>query len=267
MQRSTLITSILLVLLLSSCSKEVNEMKPSTKVKKASESSYEYDRMVGEGMNFINANRRDEAIMVLNKAIDLDPNRPYAYNNRGLAYYGNGEIEKAISDYRKAIEIDPNSIVMMANMGNALSKQKKYSEALKYYRKALGKDDGKQGYLIRINIARVLMQTGKYDDALKELDSAQKMEPYSPNSFMANGIRGMILYHKKEYRKAILELEKSKKDFPEIQFYTGMCYEKLGKKEIAFKYYQDALLTSKAFPLLREMRKQIVSRIKRLKEK
>ena len=218
-------------------------------------------------MDLINANNREDAIILLNKAINLEPNRSEAYNNRGLAYYGNGDIEKAISDYRKSMEIDPNYISAMVNMGNALSKQKKYSEALKYYQEALRKDDGKFGYIIKIDIARVLMQTGKYDDAMKEIDLAQKKEPYSPYIFLANGIRGMILYHKKEYKKAILELKKSKKDFPEIQFYTGMCYEKLGKKEIAFKYYQDALLTSKAFPLLKEMRKQIVSRIKRLKEK
>jgi tetratricopeptide (TPR) repeat protein len=50
----------------------------------------------------------DRAIADFNKAIKLNPNYAIAYNNRGVAYEKKGDKEKAISDYREALKIDPS---------------------------------------------------------------------------------------------------------------------------------------------------------------
>ena len=42
------------------------------------------------------------------KAVQLDPNDPWSYNNRGRAYADLGEHQRAIQDYDKAIQLDPN---------------------------------------------------------------------------------------------------------------------------------------------------------------
>ncbi len=42
-----------------------------------------------------------------NKAIEINPQYAYAYNNRGWVYYNLKEYDKAIKDYNKALEIDP----------------------------------------------------------------------------------------------------------------------------------------------------------------
>ena len=42
------------------------------------------------------------------KAIKIDPNYAYAYNNLGNALDDIGKKEEAIENYRKAIKIDPN---------------------------------------------------------------------------------------------------------------------------------------------------------------
>jgi Flp pilus assembly protein TadD len=42
------------------------------------------------------------------KAIQLRPNDPDAYNNRGFDYTKEGNSDQALADLNKAIELDPN---------------------------------------------------------------------------------------------------------------------------------------------------------------
>ena len=51
---------------------------------------------------------RKGAIQDYDKAIELNPNSAYAYNNRGYAKFQLQEDYQAIEDYDKAIELDPN---------------------------------------------------------------------------------------------------------------------------------------------------------------
>jgi tetratricopeptide (TPR) repeat protein len=66
----------------------------------------------------------------LNRAIELDPDHEFAYNNRGAAYLNLGEYERAIEDLNRAIELNPDygnaylyrgiSYYLMSNPGQAL---------------------------------------------------------------------------------------------------------------------------------------------------
>ena len=66
-----------------------------------------------------NEGRYDEAIEECNKAIQLDPSRAVAYNNRGQAYTEKGKYDLAIADCNKAIELDPNLAVAYNNRASA----------------------------------------------------------------------------------------------------------------------------------------------------
>ena len=48
------------------------------------------------------------AIADFDKAIALNPDDAYAYNNRAVTYEKNGDKEQAIADFRKTLEIDPS---------------------------------------------------------------------------------------------------------------------------------------------------------------
>ena len=61
----------------------------------------------------------DEALKDYDKAIELDPNYTFAYNNRGLAFYKLDKFEEALKDYDKAIELDPSYTFVYNNRGNA----------------------------------------------------------------------------------------------------------------------------------------------------
>ena len=52
----------------------------------------------------LNGNQYDKAIESYNKAIKLDGDYAIAINNRGMAYFSKGELDKAKADFDKFVE-------------------------------------------------------------------------------------------------------------------------------------------------------------------
>ena len=63
-----------------------------------------------------------QAIKDYSKAIEINPEFMYAYNNRGLAYESIGRISQAIADYKKALELNPNYETARNNLNRLQSK-------------------------------------------------------------------------------------------------------------------------------------------------
>lgn len=59
------------------------------------------------GINFVNANRNDDAITYFTKAVTLDPAYADGYFRRGLAYLGAGKTAEAKADLNKFLELQP----------------------------------------------------------------------------------------------------------------------------------------------------------------
>jgi len=89
------------------------------------------------GNDYLRKGEYDRAIANYTKAIALDPNDAYAYNNRGLAYRKKGEHGRAITDYDKAIALNPNYFFAYYNRGNAHKKKGDKEQAIADFRKAL----------------------------------------------------------------------------------------------------------------------------------
>jgi tetratricopeptide (TPR) repeat protein len=61
------------------------------------------------------------------------------------------------------------------NAANLFWRDGKLDEAIKYYRRALSRDYGAVD--ARLNLARLLMQTGRSDEALREVEICQRLRP------------------------------------------------------------------------------------------
>lgn len=59
------------------------------------------------GVNFVNANKPEEAIAYFTKAVTVDPAYADGYFRRGLAYMGVGKMAEAKADLNKLIELQP----------------------------------------------------------------------------------------------------------------------------------------------------------------
>jgi len=58
----------------------------------------------------------DEPVAACTRILALNPNDAFAYNNRGLAYFRNGDYDRAIADADQAIELNPKYAAAMPHV-------------------------------------------------------------------------------------------------------------------------------------------------------
>ena len=66
----------------------------------------------------------DLAIKDFNRAIELNPNNFFAYNNRGNAYDKIEDFDRAIEDFNAAIKLKSDYAKAYNNRGNGLPKKR-----------------------------------------------------------------------------------------------------------------------------------------------
>jgi tetratricopeptide (TPR) repeat protein len=76
-----------------------------------------------------------KAIENYKKALVLDPNFAFAYDNIGICYRRLNEFDKAIDAYEKSLKIDPNGTMPLMNIAVAYLYNKEYKKAVKSYEK------------------------------------------------------------------------------------------------------------------------------------
>ncbi len=119
--------------------------------------------------------RDDLAVGYFDKAISERPKHGTAYSNRGDAYAHLGKSDMAIQDYTKAIELKP-----------------RFPEAY-------------------LNRGRVFADAGRLDEALSDYGRAIELRPDSPDFADPYYYRAVVYYEKKEYSKALADIEKFRK--------------------------------------------------------
>ncbi|RLF96154.1 hypothetical protein DRN58_09970 [Thermococci archaeon] len=87
----------------------------------------------GIGFFFYNNGRYDITIRCQDKILEIEPEDPEAYYNRGNAYSRKEEFDKAINDYNKAIELRPEFSEAYYNRGNAYSRKEEFDKAINDY--------------------------------------------------------------------------------------------------------------------------------------
>ena len=100
--------------------------------------------MVMVGFNSILTYQRNKVwkneLTLWDDAVRKSPHQARAFNNRGFAYFNQGNFAKAIADYSEAIEINPDLADAYAGRGLTYSKQGNLPQAIADYNKAIDID-------------------------------------------------------------------------------------------------------------------------------
>jgi len=88
-----------------------------------------------DGMDYINEGDVESAILKFNKAVEIDPNFAFAWDNLGISYRKNSEYDKAIESYKKSLEIYAEGRLPLLNIAITYNLNKQYDEAVTYYNK------------------------------------------------------------------------------------------------------------------------------------
>jgi len=112
-------------------------------------------------------NKPEEAVTMLEAAINEDPGNEKVYLYLGIVYEQLGDHEKAISVLEAGIEVtDSMDSQFLFNLGNNYYALGKYEEAVNTYTRALKEKPGRAEALL--NRANAYMKLEKRQDALKD---------------------------------------------------------------------------------------------------
>ena len=189
------------------------------------------------GAAWIQKQDYDKAIADVDQAIRLDPKLAEAYTNRGTAWFNKKEYNKAIvDDYDQAIQLDPHDALAYSNRGGAWLEKQDYDKAIADFDQAIQLDPKLAGaYGDRGCLWPAKEQ---YDKAIVDLDQAIRLrsqtrrclhqprrpmvqeagvrqgdrrtrpsDPTRSKVAMAHSNRGAAWLAKREYEKAIVDLD------------------------------------------------------------
>ena len=188
--------------------------------------------------------RYREAIIAYTKSIDIQPH-PYAYNNRGSAYYQKGEKNNALKDYDEAIRLKPDHANAYAgkayfydNRGDKGDKK----NALENYKKAI-----ELGYTtanIYVNVGNIYYYDNELKDHEKALINYNKAVDLGYKNVNTYRSMGYIYYQKGDYNQAIESYKKViNLDSKNANVYVNMgnAYKAQGNNQKAVERYDEAI--------------------------
>jgi predicted Zn-dependent protease len=122
----------------------------------------------------------DGALVEYKKAIELAPNQPEPHIHMANAYWSIGKWESARAEFQAGLEHDPNNCMAHWKLGNSiLEANGDVGEALTHLNKSVTLcPDLMQA---RVDRARALIKGGKQQDALPDLQTAEKESPDEPS--------------------------------------------------------------------------------------
>jgi tetratricopeptide (TPR) repeat protein len=184
----------------------------------------------------------DQAIVLLRKAIELDPDSPYLQRELATVYLQNKESVNAITVLEEVLRRHPNDIKALIIYGGTKQVRKENPEAITAYEKILSLDP-KQERVYSL-LGNLYVEAG--DDARAKATFERLIENF-PRSYAGhfylgriNARQGNVKQAEREYKKA-LELVPER---PEPRFELIDLYKKQGKTKKIIRQYEDILRTN-----------------------
>ena len=180
-----------------------------------------------------------EALVYLEKIIQINKKLPHVYYNKAVCFGILGETQEAIKNFKKAISLKKDYFESYVQLGQLLKKQNLFNDAISIYKTALQKVIQKD--YINVNMSELYYLKKNYQQSKKYAEDALKLNPklYFAHINIAN-----CLIDEGEIGSAIIELEKAKiinSVYPMIFNNLGFCHKILGNDEEAISSYKKAI--------------------------
>lgn len=150
---------------------------PHIKGKIKKEKVDDVGKIYQQSLSLIEKGDFKQATELLEKTIKISPNAINYLQTLAIAKYNSKDYQGAISVYEKMIKIDSKSAFAYNGIGNAFRDLKDFKQAEENYQKAIKIDQ----YFIAsyTNLALVLKEQGKKDEAKKILENGLEVNPNS----------------------------------------------------------------------------------------
>ena len=161
-------------------------------------------------------NKIDQAILQWEKAIEINPNYFFGYNNLGNAFYKKEKYETSIQYYTKAINLNNDYVEAYNNRANAFLKLHNVEEAIENYKLATKLNSN---YLPSIkSMADIYVKLKENDKAIVQINKIISLEPDNADMYSK---KGDILNVRESLELAIQAYEMAYKLDPSKPFLLG----------------------------------------------
>ncbi|VAX16147.1 hypothetical protein MNBD_NITROSPINAE03-2087 [hydrothermal vent metagenome] len=158
------------------CSTHKCELKPVSDEDKKKEAA---QAKVSMGQHHMDKKEYNAAAFEFGQAIKQDEKNLKAHLGKGKAHLSLGDVEEAKKSFESMSEIDDlyekDNKHIFNEYGIELRRGEMYDMAIENYKKAISIDDKDEA--LYFNIARAYQQSGRMQDAVKNLDKALSIEP------------------------------------------------------------------------------------------
>ena len=135
------------------------------------------DEAYNQGLRYHKAGKSADATTLFNRAIELDPEHPHAWNGLGVAFRAGGTFAAAVACYRRHLENHPKDATVLTNLGNALKDLDRLDEAIDAHQAAIASSK-EPAYMFNLGITQ--KQAGDLVGALASVDAACEAAPEYP---------------------------------------------------------------------------------------
>ena len=194
-----------------------------------------------EGLRHLQAERYKKAQRSFKRVLSVAKKDANAHYYLGIAYYASDKAKKARKPFEKAIKYNENNILAIGYLASVYLKTDKIEKFEEQKNKLIALKEACDSCAQSDNIDQALQLI---TDAEKGIENSVSINIKTSNSGDSAYISAVELINTGNYQAALASLEKSAYSFgphPDILTYQGFANRKLGNRDLALSYYQQAL--------------------------
>jgi tetratricopeptide (TPR) repeat protein len=207
------------------------------------------------GLISLHAKQYDHAVEWISRAIRKNPKTDYL-TSLGSVLQKQGRRDEALAVFNKAIQLQPNDADLWSNIGKAHAEMGRPEDAIQYFQQAIKLNP--DHWDTADKSAGILLGEGRAEEALVYLDLSDRLRPNMPATLQK---RAVALYGLGRFEEALAEAKRAHAFDPanaEICNNAGAILRRLGREEEALPWFERALemrpnfsaaLQNKAFAL------------------
>ncbi|MFY9704986.1 MAG: tetratricopeptide repeat protein, partial [Desulfobacterales bacterium] len=182
---------------------------------------------------------REQAVLLLRKAIEMDPTSVYLKRELAVEYVQQKDFQKALAVAEDILNSHPDDVETLIIYGRIKQGQNQLDQASRTYEKVIALDKKQQE--IYLLLGGIYLQKEQYDDALRVF---KELVSNFPNAYTGHFFLGKIYAKQGQTKKAEAEFKKSLEIEPSLlepRFELLELYRGEGKSDIILRTYEDIL--------------------------